>query len=75
MQHDVTLTEIKETSRAHGNSLWPDNMVGCCPTVYIIADTHYKHGKYDLMTIVEDRLIIVNIRVSLVFVRVCVCMS
>lgn len=75
LQHDVTLTEIKETSRAHGNSLWPDNMLGCCPTVYIIADTHHKHGKYDLMTIAEDRLIIVNIRVSLVCVRVCVCMS
>ena len=64
MQHDVT--EIKETSRARGNSLWLDSTLGCCPSAYVIADTHGKHGKYDLTTIAEDRLIIVNICVSLV---------
>lgn len=73
LQHDVT--EIKETSRARGNSLWLDSTLGCCPSAYVIADTHDKPGKYDLMTIAEDRLIIVNICVSLVWVRVCVCMS
>lgn len=43
--------------------------------MYVIVDTHCKHGKYDLMTTAEYKLIIVNIGVSLVFVRVCVYMS
>lgn len=68
-------TEIKENSRANGNSLWLDSMLECCTTVYVIVDTHYKCGKYDLMTTAEYRLIIVNICMSLVCVRVCVCMS
>lgn len=68
-------TEVKENSRAICSRLWLDNMLGCCTTVYVIVDTHCKHGKYDLMTTAEYKLIIVNIGVSLVFVRVCVYMS